>query len=162
MPKPTALLALVVALALGACAGPLAPVQPPSVSVAGVGFGNPGLFEQQLRLDLRVSNPNRFGLDVEGVRFALALAGDEFAQGFTSAGFELPALGEAVVPVTIAVPTNRLIDRVMALGTGRTLDYRLSGEVLLAHRFAPPIPFTREGELALPQIPGLSPPPPDA
>ncbi len=161
MPSPAAalrrcLLSLTVAAGmLAACSGLPGVVEPPSVSVAGIGLASPGLFEQELRLDLRVKNPNRFSLDIEGVRFDLALAGAEFAEGFTRAGFELPALGEAIVPVTISVPTNRLIERAMTFGFGQSLDYRLSGEVLLAHRFAPAIPFTREGELALPDIPGL-------
>ena len=158
MPKPfgARALALALALFLAACAGIPGAIEPPAVSVAGVGLGAPGLFEQQLRLDLRVTNPNAFGLDVEGVRFDLELAGDHFAEGFTTAGFELPAGGEALVPVAINVPTNRLIDRLVALGMRQQLDYRLSGKVLLANRFVPAVPFSREGELAMPKIPGLN------
>jgi LEA14-like dessication related protein len=150
------LIALVAALLLGACASALSPVQPPAVSVSNVGLAGLGLFEQELRLDLRVKNPNSFGLDIEGVRFDLELAGDPFAEGFTNAAFELPALGEAMVPVTVNVPTNRLIDRLVAFGFGDELGYRLTGEVVLANRFLPAVPFAREGELALPRIPGLS------
>jgi LEA14-like dessication related protein len=157
MPKrfgPWAVVTLL--LLLNACASALSPVQPPSVSVANLGFVSPGLFEQQLRLDLRVENPNNFGVDVDGLRFDLALAGSEFAHGATSEGFELPALGDVVVPVTIRVPTNQLIDAVVGLGFERRLDYRLTGDVLLANRLIPRVPFTREGELALPRIPGVT------
>jgi hypothetical protein len=62
------------------------------------------------------------------------------------------------VPVKVNVPTNDLLDRVMALGTERRLDYRLTGEAELDSLFFRKVPFAREGKLALPRIPGLEPP----
>jgi len=153
------LLLLLCGLLLAACAGPLtSDVEPPEVSLAGLGFGRPGLFEQELRIDLRVRNPNDFDIAIERVRFALEVNDKEFARGRTAKGFELPALGETVVPVNVDVPTNDLLDRLMALGSERRLDYRLSGEAELDSLFLPKVPFEREGKLEMPRIPGLEPP----
>jgi LEA14-like dessication related protein len=135
-------------------------IEPPEVSLAGMGFGEPGLFEQQLRVDLRLSNPNNFDLEIDRVTFNLELNDKPFAHGRAKEGLDLPALGETVVPVTINVATNDLIDRVMELGTERRLDYRLTGEADLASLFFGRVPFHKEGKLALPRLPGLEQPKP--
>lgn len=151
-------LGLLIGLGLGACSGPLtSEVEPPEVTLAGLGFGEPGLFEQQLRVDLRLRNPNDFEIAVDRLNFALDVNDAYFARGWTTADFELPALGETVVPVTVIVPTNDLIERVMALGTERRLAYRLTGNVELDNLVVRSLPFDREGVLALPKIPGLEP-----
>ena len=150
---------LLSALLLAACAGPLtSDLEPPEVSLAGLALSRPGLFEQELRLDLRVRNPNDFAIGVERVRFALELNDRAFAQGRTSEGFDLPALGEAVVPVTVGVPTNDLLDRLMEVGSERRIEYRLSGEAELDRLLFGTLPFERDGRLTLPELRGLAPP----
>lgn len=144
---------------LGGCSGQLTTqVEPPEVSLAGLGFGQPGLLEQQLRLDLRVRNPNDFTVDVSGLRFDLVVNELPFARGWSEQGFALPVRGETVVPVTVAVPTSDLIERVAELGVAQRLDYRLTGEAELDHLFISRLPFEREGKLALPRLPGMPPP----
>ena len=146
-------------LLLGACSAPFSGrVEPPEVSIAGLGFGTPGLFEQELRLDLRLANPNDFAIAIDRLAFALDLNRLRFATGRTAQEFELPALGETVVPVAITVPTDDLVDRMMQLGNERRLDYRLTGEAELGGLLGLTLPFTREGVLSLPRIPGLAPP----
>jgi LEA14-like dessication related protein len=147
------------ALLLAACAGPLtSDVEPPEVSLAGLAMSRPGLFEQELRVDLRLRNPNDFAIGIERVRFALEVNDKTFANGRTNQAFELPALGEAVVPVTVSVPTNDLIDRLMEVGSERRLEYRLSGEAELDSLLFGTLPFERDGSLTLPAIPGLAAP----
>jgi LEA14-like dessication related protein len=150
---------VVLALALlTACAGQLAEkVEPPEVGLAGLAFGEPGLLEQQLRLDLRLRNPNAFAIDVTRVRFTLEVGGEHFADGWTVEPFRLPAGGETIVPVTVYVGTSHLIERIMALGVERRLDYRLHGKAELDNLLVSSVPFEREGELALPRLPGLTP-----
>jgi LEA14-like dessication related protein len=153
------LLGLLPSLLLGACSSLLtSAVDPPEVSLAGLGFGEPGLFEQQLKVDLRVRNPNDFDVAIDRVTFKLEVNDKPFADGRTTEGLDVPAQGEAVVPVTIDVPTNDLIDRVVELGTERRLSYRLTGEAQLDSLFFGKVPFHHEGELALPKLPGLEPP----
>jgi LEA14-like dessication related protein len=148
--------ALSFSLLLAACAGLTSKVEPPEVSLAGLAMSRPGLFEQELRLDLRVRNPNDFELGVDRVRFALEVNDRAFAHGRTDQGFDLPALGEAIVPVTVNVPTNDLIDRLMEVGSARRVQYRLSGEAELDSLLFRHVPFERDGELTLPEIPGIT------
>ncbi len=155
MSRIATVLGLCLVLLLGACAGPIASdVEPPEVSLAGLGFGQPGAFEQELRLDLRLRNPNDFDIDVDRVRFALEVNGSAFATGRSGEDFTLPSLGETVVPVSVFVPTSDLVERVLEVGTGQRLDYRLTGEAELGNFFGTTVPFTREGKLALPHLPG--------
>jgi LEA14-like dessication related protein len=146
-------------LGLSACAGPFgldgADAARPDVSLAGLRFSEPGLFEQALTIQLRFRNPNEFDIPVDGLNFALDVNDEAFAQGWSRDNFTLPGLGEIVVPVEIVVPTGDLIERVAAVGTGRRLDYRLSGEADIGRWFATTVPFLREGRLALPDLPGL-------
>jgi LEA14-like dessication related protein len=149
---------LLTALLLAACAGLTSDVEPPEISLAGLALSRPGLFEQELRLDLRVRNPNDFAIGVERVRFALEVNDKAFAQGRTNQAFELPALGETIVPVTVDVPTNDLFERLMEVGSERRIQYRLSGKAELDSLLFGSVPFEREGKLTLPEIPGLAPP----
>jgi LEA14-like dessication related protein len=153
------LLGLLTSLLLGACGSLLtSAVEPPEVSLAGLGFGEPGLFEQQLRVDLRLRNPNNFEVALDRVTFNLEVNDKPFAHGRATEGLDLPALGETVVPVTVDVPTNDLIERVMEVGTERRLDYRLTGEAQLDSLFFSTVPFHHEGKLALPKLPELQTP----
>ncbi len=155
------LLGLLASLLPAACSSLLtSEVEPPEISLAGLGFGEPGLFEQQLRIDLRLRNPNNFELAIDRVTFNLEVNDKPFATGRAKDGLDLPALGETVVPVTVSVPTNDLIDRVMELGSERRLDYRLTGEADLASLFFGKIPFHHEGKLALPKLPRFAQPRP--
>jgi LEA14-like dessication related protein len=145
-----------VVLLLSACAGQLRPrVEPPEVRLAGLGFGQPGLFEQELRLDLRVSNPNDFAVGVDGMTFELEVNEIQFAHGRASQAFELPALGDALVPVTLFVPTMDLLERAVQLGIEQRLEYRLSGQADMDSMFVGMVPFEYQGKLALPRLPGL-------
>lgn len=145
-------------LTLGGCAGLTSDLEPPEVSLAGLGFGRPGLFEQELRVDLRVRNPNDFEVAFDSLRFDLEVNQLQFARGRTAQSFNLPALGETVVPVTVSVPTSDLVERVMQLGVEQRLDYKLTGAAELGTLFGVTIPFAREGKLALPRIPGVTAP----
>ena len=144
------------ALALTGCAGAPGDLEPPEVSVAGIGLGRPGLFEQELRVDLRLENPNDFAIPVDSLRFDLELNELSFARGRTSEDFELPALGETVVPVTVLLATTDLLDRAMRLGVEQRVEYRLDGTAELGGLFGTRVPFERSGTLALPRLPGAA------
>jgi LEA14-like dessication related protein len=143
---------------LAGCAGAFSDVEPPEVSLAGMAFDQPGPFEQRLRLDVRLRNPNDFSLDVERLLFDLEVNDRELGKGWTTAPFDVPAFGDAVVPVTIVVPTSDLIQRIIELGTTQRLDYRLKGEAKLSNRTFGTVPFERDGNFALPKVPAITPP----
>ncbi len=59
--------------------------------------------------------------------------------------------------MTVSLPTNDLLDRLLAIASERRLDYRLTGEAELDSLFFGRLPFQREGKLALPKLPWLEP-----
>ncbi len=147
-------------LALTACSGlgglSSADVEIPDVSLAGMSFAEPGLFEQVLTVKLRLKNPNEFDIPIEGLAFALDVNGAAFADGSTKEDVTIPSLGDVVLPVAVTIPTTDLIERLVAIGTGQRLDYKLAGKAEIGGWFTKPVPFTREGKLALPDLPGLT------
>ena len=149
-------LAGLLAVGLSACSGQnVADAELPDVSLAGLSFAEPGIFEQGLTLQLRLKNPNDFDIPVQALNFALDVNGAAFAKGATTKDFILPASAETVVPIDVSIPTGDLIERVTAIGTGRRLEYHLTGAAEIDSWFAAPVPFDRTGKLALPNIPGL-------
>lgn len=147
---------VLLAATLVACGGPrLSDAEAPDVSLAGLSFAEAGLFEQGFTLQLRLKNPNEFDIPVQAMNFSLDVNGASFAEGRSSKDFTLPASSEIVVPFDIAITTQDLIDRVTAIGTGRRLDYQLTGSAEIDSWFSAPVPFDRSGKLALPDIPGL-------
>ena len=150
-------LAISLAFGLAACSGPSFlsgdEIRAPDVSLAGLSFSEPGPTEQILTVRLRLKNPNAVDTPIHHVAFALDIKGKPFASGLTREAVTLPASGEIVVPVDIAIPTTDLVERVTAVGTGERLDYTLSGEAEIGSWFSDPAPFSRDGKLALPQLP---------
>jgi LEA14-like dessication related protein len=146
------ILCLVVAVLVASCAAVRQP-EPPEVSIAGLGFGRPGLFEQELRVDLRLWNPNEYAIGVDALSFGLEVNDLHFADGRTLRDFEMPALGETVVPVMVTVSTTDLLERVMQLGVEQRLDYRLTGTAELGELFGTSVPFEQSGKLAIPKLP---------
>lgn len=153
-------LCFISSLGLAACSGPslfsAGEAEIPDVSLAGLSFAEPGLLEQELTVQLRLKNPNDFDIPVDGLNFTLAVNETDFASGLSQEAFTLPSLGEIVVPIAVTIPTRDLIQRVVAVGTGRRLDYQLTGEAEIGSWLTKSVPFLREGRLALPSVPGLN------
>ncbi len=120
-----------VTLALAACSGTGTATYPLSVQLADFRFAQPGLLEQSIGLDLRFTNPNPEPIQASGLRFAMELDGSPFGTGVSDTPFELPRLGEAVVPVTIRVQTAELINRIVGFD-GSAIDYRITGDLFQA------------------------------
>ena len=148
--------AVLLAIGVSACnAAKLPDAETPNVSLAGLSFAEAGLFEQGFTLQLRLQNPNDFDIPVQALNFALDVNGAEFAKGLTNEDFTVPASAEIIIPIEVSIATNDLIERVTAIGTGRRLDYQLTGAAEIDSWFSAPVPFSRSGKLALPDIPGL-------
>jgi LEA14-like dessication related protein len=151
-PMPRLLLALLL-LVVAACEGVGTGLEPPEVSIVNLRPGELGLFEQELIVDLRLTNPNNRAVRVNGVRFQLDVDDRPFGRGVATEGFTLPRLGDAVVPVSVRVGTAELIDRLMAFGTDPRVPYRLRGDLLLAGLAGTELPFDRSGTLRFPTLP---------
>ena len=145
----------VVLLTLAACALPGPVDRPPEVQIADLRFAEAGLLEQSIGLDLRFLNPNPEPIRAEGLRFVMELGGRRFGTGVSDAAFEIPRLGEAVVPVVIRVQTGDLINRLFAIEAG-ALDYRITGDLFreagLGRRS---IAFSGASSIVIPDLPGL-------
>jgi LEA14-like dessication related protein len=145
-------------LALTACttAGP--GTYPLSVQLADLRFAQPGLLEQSIGLDLRFTNPNPEPIEARGLRFTMELNGSSFGTGVSDVAFELPRLGEAVVPVTIRVQTADLINRVMGFD-GSAIDYRITGDLFQDGGFGSAgggsLAFSGESSIAIPDFQAL-------
>lgn len=107
------------------------------------------LFEQRVRVDLRIVNPNEFPLEARGLRFELRLGGDRVATGVSDAAIRVPGLGEALVPVTVHTSSFQLVRQALSLGRDEALDYELDGTLLLEGHFPSELEFERSGRLDL-------------
>src|SRR3979411_136017 len=81
------------------CAGPPTGMQPPSVTIADIGVGNAGLFEQQYNLRLRIQNPNADDFRVDGIAFDLEINGQPFAKGVGNQTVAVPRYGSGFIAV---------------------------------------------------------------
>ena len=143
------------ALLVTACTTPGPRDYPLAVQLADLRFAEAGLLEQSIGLDLRFTNPNPEPIRAEGLRFVMEVDGRRFGTGVSDAVFEIPRLGEAVVPVTIRVQTGELINRLMALRAGE-LDYRITGDLFEATGLASrPLAFSGDSSIVLPDLPGI-------
>jgi LEA14-like dessication related protein len=133
---------------LGGCALFAPKFQTPTLAVVGMELERGDLFEQHLKVRMRVQNPNDRALPVKALSYTLELAGQEFARGDSAASFTVPALGEA--EFDMHVTTNMAATLVRLLGhSGDELTYRLAGKVTLSEGMLRSIPFDEHGSFKL-------------
>lgn len=140
------ILAALLALALPGCALMALSLEKPDVSLVGIEMGeNSSLFEQHLKLTLKVSNPNSRDITIDGVSFRVELGDRELARGLTNKAVVLPKLGEVRVPIDATVSLLSVFNEIPKLLGSAGLAYRLRGEVI-THDYGR-LPFDRKGEL---------------
>ena len=140
-------LAGVIAL-LSACSG--LPLQPktPEISLAGVQVAKLGLDEQRFRVRLRIHNPNDFALPIHGIDYVLRLNDRDFAAGASTRPITVPALGESELELDVGGRLQNALPQIVALGTGSSLKYSLSGNVTVSD-FMFKLPFSKQGKVSL-------------
>lgn len=139
-------------LALAGCAAFAPRLETPRLSIVGVEILKSDLWEQRLRVRLRVQNPNDRVLPVKGLAFGLELQGEDFARGVSAQRFEVPALGEAEFDMNVTANAASALLRLLGRGekfSGETVDYRLTGRLSLESGLLRSIPFTEEGSFRL-------------
>ncbi len=139
------------ALAMAAACSMLEPkFVPPQLSIVSVQLERSDLFAQHLKVRMRVDNPNDVALPVEGLDYTLDVAGEEAAQGVSSASFTVPAHGEADfdmdVTANLAGTLLRLLSR---RSSSDQVDYHIIGKVRLSHGLLRSVPFEKRGTFAL-------------
>jgi LEA14-like dessication related protein len=138
-------------LALGGCA--LAPhFETPRQSVVGVQLVSSELWEQHLKVRLRVQNPNDAALAVKGIDYTLDVSGQRVASGVSDASFVVPAFGETQFDTNLTTNMAGALLRIVgrgsdALATG--VDYRLAGRIALASGWLRSVPFDERGTFKL-------------
>lgn len=138
-----------VAVALLSACGVGSDVRPPQVAVEDVRPVGGGLFSQQVRLDLRVTNPNDFDLDVTGLRANLDVNDQPFASGVSNQRVTIPRLDSRRVSLEATASTFDLARQVFNIGQVSDLTYKLDGTVFLAGFGQKSADFTQKGEFAL-------------
>lgn len=135
---------------LGGCSGLGQKFEAPELQVVGVELQRADLLSQQLRVRLRVINPNDRRLPVKGISYQVEVAGEPFAQGESVAGFDVPALGSTEFDVGMTANTAGVLLRLLGGNRlGDALDYRLSGRVQLASGLLRSVPFDQKGQISL-------------
>ena len=119
------------ALALGACAS-MPGRDPLQVTVAGIESLPGEGMELRMLVKLRVQNPNQAPIDFSGVYVELDVQGKTFATGVSSEAGTVPAYGEAVIAVPVAVSVLRMVRQVIGVLDGQpveTIRYEMSGKL---------------------------------
>ena len=136
--------------ALVACTS-LAHLEKPSLSIVKVDLLKSDMFEQRIRVRMRVQNPNDRSLPIKGISYALEVAGEDFAQGVSAESFVVPALGEAEFDMNVTASMAGTLIKLLGRGNslGDQVDYRMKGKVSLSEGLLRSIPFEEKGSFKL-------------
>lgn len=153
--RPAAgLLTFLLLTALAACAGLRGSIDPPRVHLSDVGLLKPGLFEQRLRVDLRLVNPNDVDLTLDGLTFELAVNDEHLADGVSGQRVDIPRFGDATVTLEASATVLAMLRQIMALGQRETITYRISGKAYFDAPWRRAVPYEQRGELRVLPAPG--------
>jgi len=140
--------ALLMLAALTGCA--YAHLEKPKLEVVDMQLLKGDLLQQQLKLRMRVLNPNDRQLPVAGITYELVVAGEAFAHGESERDFLVPALGSAEFDVNVTANAATALLKILAGGRKlETVDYRLTGKVALSSGMLRSIPFDQKGTINL-------------
>jgi LEA14-like dessication related protein len=136
---------------LGACA--VTRLQPPDIQPTSVELMEVQLDQQRFKVGMHVQNPNDRALPIKSVNCTLEVQDVEVGHGEIAEPFNVPAHGETdvdmIVTTNVAASAPNLILRI-AQGGGQLPSYHLSGSVNPDIAWLPPIPFSKSGQLTLP------------
>ena len=147
-------LRLIVALLVtltGGCSLFVPHLETPKLSVVNVELQKSDLWEQRMKVRMRVENPNDRPIPVKGLTVALDVQGQELAHGVSGASFNVPALGEAEFDMNMTA--NMAGALLKLLGSGNQIkdqvDYRVRGKLSLSSGLMRSIPFEDRGTFSL-------------
>ena len=141
------------ALALSACAQLAGLEESPRVTLATFKPLEFGLLEQRYSAVLRIQNPNKVPLVIQGLDYTIAVNDRDFARGLSNHDIEIPAFGEQTLEVDMVSTLVSLIEQLRGLESGK-LSYRLSGRAAVKG-IPGTIAFSHDGEL---DVDALAPP----
>jgi LEA14-like dessication related protein len=137
---------------LGGCSLFVPKLETPQLSVVNVELQKADLWEQRMKVRMRVVNPNDRPIPVKGLTVALEVAGQELAHGVSGASFNVPALGEAEFDMNMTANMAGAIIKLLGKGSdsvGDEVDYRVTGKISLSEGLLRSIPFEDRGKFKL-------------
>lgn len=140
---------LLLAVALSGCALFVPKLKTPRLSIVDVEIRKANFMEQDLRVRLRVENPNDRSLPVKGLSYTVYLGGSEFATGASDASFVVPPLGTAEFKMDVTANAAGALFAILGKPRGQPIDYRMQGRVELLHGWLRSIPFEQSGSFSL-------------
>ena len=138
-------------LLLNGCSLFVPKLETPQLSVVNVELQKSDLWEQRLKVRMRVVNPNDRPIPVKGLTCALEVQGQELAHGVSGASFNVPALGEAEFDMNMTANMAGALIRLLGKGEslGDQVEYRVTGKISLSEGLLRSIPFEDHGTFKL-------------
>ena len=131
------------------CAGTLhSGVEPPEVYLSDIAPVEIGLFEQRLRVELRILNPNDFAREVTGLDFQLDVNGIQLARGLSNEEITVPRLGESIVSVMTSTTVLDIVRQIENLSQQQEMSYEIRGRLYLGNTAVGSVPFERSAKYA--------------
>lgn len=126
-------------------------LETPKLSVVNVELLKSDLWEQRMKVRMRVENPNDRPIPVKGLTVALDVQGQELAHGVSGASFLVPALGEAEFDMNLTANMAGALLKLLGSGKqmGDSVDYRVVGKLSLSEGLMRSIPFEDRGTFKL-------------
>jgi len=143
-PHMSRILILCVFLGLSGCSLFVPKLEKPTLSVVSVQMLKSDLWHQELKVRMRVQNPNDRSLPVKGLSYELDVDGQEFAHGVSGDSFVVPAHGEAEFDMSVSANMASMLARVLGQG-GNQVEYQITGKIALSAGLLRSIPFKQHG-----------------
>jgi LEA14-like dessication related protein len=131
-------------LALSGCSLFVPKLEKPNLSVVSVQMLKSDLWHQELKLRMRVQNPNDRALPVKGLTYELDVDDQELAHGMSGDSFVVPARGEAEFDMSVSANMASVLIKVLSQGSNQ-VDYRIKGKIALSTGWLRSIPFNEQG-----------------
>jgi LEA14-like dessication related protein len=132
------------ALAVPACSLFVPKLEKPKLSVVSIQMLRSDLWHQELKLRMRVQNPNDRELPVKGLSYELEVDEQELAHGMSGDSFVVPALGEAEFDMSVSANMASVLIKVLGSGNNQ-VNYRIKGKIALSAGLLRSIAFNEQG-----------------
>ena len=139
---------LILSLLMVGCTGLEQRQEPPRVNLVNLRILDVQLFEQRYGLTLRIINPDRTELTIEGISFEVELNGKAFAYGVSGERVTIPAFAEETMEVELVGTLFNMVDQLRELErrSGKPLEYRIFGKISISGELFS-IPFEQQGSI---------------
>lgn len=134
------------ALGLGGCASLS---EPPRVNLVNIRPTAISLLEQRYLITLRIQNPNRAPLAIEGLDYRIRINGKSFADGVSSQHVTIDGYSEKILDLGVRSTLLQVFDQLKALAENRGhIGYSIEGHLRLRD-YSFEVPFKHQGDVDL-------------